>query len=73
MRAVRLTTPVGYADSPLPAEAEPEHKKSGAGVAQPTPLPRSRKIGRKEGYSLFVVGDGQVVVTALRSSLPQVR
>ena len=25
------------------------------------------------GYSLFVVGDGQVVVTALRSSLPQVR
>ena len=42
------TTPVGYADSPLPAEAEPEHKKSGAGVAQPTPLPRSRKIGRKE-------------------------
>ena len=27
----------------------------------------------KIGYSLFVVGDGQVVVTALRSSLPQVR
>lgn len=26
-----------------------------------------------DGYSLFVVGDGQVVVTALRSSLPQVR
>ena len=25
------------------------------------------------GYSLFVVGGGQVVVTALRSSLPQVR
>ena len=25
------------------------------------------------GYSLFVVGDGQAVVTALRSSLPQVR
>ena len=22
------TTPVGYADSPLPAEAEPEHKKA---------------------------------------------
>lgn len=25
------------------------------------------------GYSLFVVGDGQVVVTALRSSLPDLR
>jgi len=25
------------------------------------------------GYSLFVVGDGQVVVTALRSSPPQAR
>lgn len=31
------------------------------------------KAAKGLGYSLFVVGDGQVVVTALRSSLPQVR
>ena len=32
---------------PSASGAEPEHKKSGVGVAQPTPLPRNRKIGRK--------------------------
>ncbi len=34
---------------------------------------KSFDYGIMYGYSLFVVGDGQVVVTALGSSLPQVR